>query len=197
MNVSGGLLVVLLASNVLALPSTAWAGQTSAAPNGDPTSGDPKSQPEEPATSSGEIPVSLRRIRRALSSTPTLKVLEPVEVREGRPVFRVDVEGEKIDVQAILGRDFLRGPVSYGGMTHQEFLDLVTPNDVKGYAAFSNGQGMVVAATSIALQWAVLKAIDTFKKAKDTREREQAREEVKDALEALRKARRAAGLEEK
>jgi hypothetical protein len=188
MKLSGGLLVVLLASPVSALPSTAWAGQTSAASD---------TETEQSATSSGEVPVSLRRIRRALSSTPTLKVLEPVEVRDGRPVFRVDVEGEKIDIQAILGRDFLRGPVSYGGMTHQEFLDLVTPNDVKGYAAFSNGQGMVVAATSIALQWAVLKAIDTLKKAKDARERDQAREEVKEALEALRKARRAAGLEEK
>jgi hypothetical protein len=82
-------------------------------------------------------------------------------------------------------------------MTHQEFLDLVTPNDVRGYAAFSNGQGMMVAATSIALQWAVLKAIDSLKVAKDQRAKERARKEVEDALEALRRARRAAGLPDK
>jgi hypothetical protein len=82
-------------------------------------------------------------------------------------------------------------------MTHQDFLDLVTPDDVKGYAPFSNGEGMMVAATSIALQWAVLKAVDKFKQAQDARAKEQARKEVEEALEALRKARRAAGLPDK
>jgi hypothetical protein len=141
--------------------------------------------------------VSLKRIQRALAAPPVLKVLEPREVREGRPVFRVDVEADKIDIQSILGKDFLRGPVPYGGMTHQEFLDLVTPNDVKGYAAFSNGEGLTVAATSIALQWAVLKAIDQLKKAKDAHARDAARKEVAEALEALKRARRAAGLDDK
>ena len=56
---------------------------------------------------------------------------------------------------------------------------------------------ITVAATSIALQWAVLKAMDALKKAKDARAQEAARIEVEEALEALRKARRAAGLPEK
>ncbi len=146
---------------------------------------------------SDDLPVSLKRIKRALASPTPLHVFEPKEVRDGRPVFRVDVEGQKIDIETILGKEFWRGPVSYGGMTHQEFLDLVTPNDVKGYAAFSNAEGITVAATSIALQWAVLKAIDQLKKAKDERAKAQARKEVEDALEALRKARRAAGLPDK
>jgi hypothetical protein len=182
MNLSAGLVLLLLVAS---------AQQTPAA-----------SDPPTPAStqaqaSTGELPVSLKRIQRALAAPPVLKVLEPKEVREGRPVFRVDVEADKIDIQAILGKDFLRGPVPYGGMTHQEFLDLVTPNDVKGYAAFSNAEGLTVAATSIALKWAVLKAIDQLKKAKDARERDAARKEVEDALEALRRARRAAGLDDK
>jgi hypothetical protein len=109
----------------------------------------------------------------------------------------MDIEAEKIDIEDILGKDYLRGVASYGGMTHQEFLDMVTPDDVKGYAAFSNKEGLVVAATSVALQWAALKAIDAFKKAQSEREREAAREEVRQALDALRKARRAAGLPDK
>ena len=56
---------------------------------------------------------------------------------------------------------------------------------------------MTVAATSIALQWAVLKAMDALKKAKDAHEQEAARREVEEALEALRRARRAAGLPDK
>ncbi len=82
-------------------------------------------------------------------------------------------------------------------MTHQEFLDLVTPKDVQGYAAFSNQQGMVVAATSIALQWALQKALDKFKDARNERAKEAAQKEVQDALDALRKARREAGLPDK
>ena len=165
---------------------------------------EPESTPQmssnaAPAQSTGsttDLPVSLKRIQRALSSPSPLKLVQTT-TRDGRQIFRVDIEGEKIDIQELIGRDSLRAPASYGGMTHQEFLDLVTPDDVKGYAAFSNGQGMVVAATSIALQWAALKAIDKFKEAKDSRAKEAARKEVEEALEALRRARRAAGLPDK
>jgi hypothetical protein len=164
-------------------------------PSPQPSSGTTSEPPTAPAPDSAadELPVSLRRIQRALSKPPAIRLIEP-QTRGGRPLYRVDVEAEKIDVQAILGKDSLRGPVPYGGMTHQEFLDLVTPNDVKGFAPFSNGEGMMVAATSIALQWAVLKAIDKFKQAQDARAKEQARAEVEEALESLRRARRAAGL---
>jgi len=162
----------------------------SPAPNPNPSPND-----VQPAAAD-DLPVSLDRIQRALAAPGVLKILEPT-VRDGRPVYRVDIEGAKIDMRTLLGKEALRGPVPYGGMTHQEFLDLVTPDDVRGYAAFSNAEGITVAATSIALQWAVLKAIDALKKAKDAREQDAATKEVEEALEALRKARRAAGLPEK
>jgi len=183
--------VVILAL-LLAVPS-AQQGSASTAPDG-PAKPQTSEPPQAPKLD--QLPVSLKRIQRALARPPAIRLLEP-QMRDGRPVFRVDVEATKIDLQGILGKDFLRGPAPYGGMTHQEFLDLVTPDDVKGYAAFSNREGLTVAATSIALQWAVLKAIDEFKKAKDARAREAARREVEGALEALRKARRAAGLPDK
>ena len=170
--------------------------------NGSPGS-DPSTKPPPAAGASetqpapiDELPVSLTRIQRALSNPTALKVYDPV-MRDGRPVYRVDIEGARIDMQTLLGKESLRGAVPYGGMTHQEFLDMVTPDDVRGYAAFSNAEGITVAATSIALQWAVLKAIDVHKKAQDAREQEAARKQVEEALEALRKARRAAGLPEK
>jgi hypothetical protein len=158
---------------------------------------EPQSNGAAPAPqSTGELPVSLSRIKRALSSPPAIRLIES-KTRDGRQVYRVDIEGEKIDIKTLLGRDSLRAPAPHGGMTHQEFLDMVTPNDVKGYAAYSNAQGMVVAATSIALQWAALKALDKLKEAKDERAKAQARKEVEEALEALRRARRAAGLPDK
>jgi hypothetical protein len=189
--------VVFLAC-LLAVPSP----QQSRPPAGSETPPQPATNGSSPVSTgsgdgaSGELPVSLDRIQRALSKPPAIRLLEP-QGRNGRPVYRVDVEGAKVDIQSILGKDFLRGPVPYGAMTHQEFLDMVTPNDVKGFAPFSNTEGMIVAATSIALQWAVLKAVDKLKQAQDARARERARAEVEEALEALRRARRAAGLPDK
>ncbi len=172
------------------------AQQSNGSPGSDASAKPPPASSDTQTVMADELPVSLSRIQRALSSPPALKLLEP-QMRNGRPVFRVDIEGERIDIRTLLSKDALRGAVPYGGMTHQEFLDLVTPDDVRGYAAFSNAEGLTVAATSIALQWAVLKAMDALKKAKDARAQEAARKEVEDALEALRRARRAAGLPDK
>ena len=172
------------------------APQGNGAPGSDPPAKPPPQENSSIAPLATELPVSLDRIQRALSGPAMLQILQP-EMRDGRPVYRVDVEGTKIDMRTLLSKDALRGAVPYGGMTHQEFLDMVTPDDVRGYAAFSNAEGVTVAATSIALQWAVLKAIDALKKAKDARAQEAARKEVEEALEALRKARRAAGLPDK
>ena len=134
-----------------------------------------------------DLPVSLDRIRRALARPPALDL-------RGKPVFRVEVFGRKPTIEDILGPDFLKGPVPYGGMTHQEFLNMVTPKDVQGYAAFTNKEGMTVAATSLALQWALQKAIHKFEQARNEREKEAARKEVQDALADLAKARLKAGL---
>jgi hypothetical protein len=138
-----------------------------------------------------ELPVDLDRIQRALARPPALKL------DTNRPVFRVEVFGREPTIEDILGPDFLRGPVPYGGMTHGEFLNMVTPKDVQGYAAFSNKEAATVAATSFALRWALRQAMQKYKDAKQEREREAARREVEDALAALRRARRDAGLPDK
>jgi len=137
------------------------------------------------------LPVSLQRIQKAVSKPQAIKLTE------NRNVFRVEVFGDNPTIVDILGPDYLKGPVPYGGMTHQEFLNMVTPKDVQGYAAFSNKQGMVVAATSIALQWALQKALDKYKDARNERAKAAATREVQEALDALRRARREAGLPDK
>jgi len=144
-----------------------------------------------PTVDPDAIGVSLDKIQKAVAKPPAIKLSEE------RPVFRVEVFGKNPSIEDILGPDYLRGPVPYSGMTHQDFLNMVTPKDVQGYAAFTNGQGMVVAATSIALQWALQKAVDKYKDARSERAKEAARKEVQDALDALRKARRDAGLPDK
>ena len=137
------------------------------------------------------LPISLSRIQKAVTKPQAIKLTD------NRNVYRVEVFGNNPTIADILGPDFLRGPVPYSGMTHQEFLNMVTPKDVQGYAAFSNTQGMVVAATSIALQWAVQKALDKYKDARNDRAKAAATREVQEALDALRRARRDAGLPDK
>ena len=106
-----------------------------------------------------------------------------------KPVFRVQVFGEKPTIDEILGPDWAKGPVRHGGMTHQEFLTLVTPEGARGYEAFSNGEGATVATTSLLLQWTLQKALHKYRETKDEKAREAARLEVEQALEALEKAR--------
>lgn len=134
------------------------------------------------------LPVSLDRIQRALSRPAAIRL------DTGTPTFRLEIFGTKPTLLDFLGRDFLKGPTPAGAMTHQEFLNMVTPKDVQGYAAFSNREGMVVAATSLALQWALQKALHKYESAKKDREREAARQEVLDAMAALQRARAKAGL---
>lgn len=130
------------------------------------------------------LPVDLERIQKALAHTPRLQFDESL-----RPIFRVEVFGEKPTIDDILGPDWAKGAVPHGAMTHQEFLNLVTPKDVQGYAAFSNEQATTVAATSFVLQWALQKAIRKYRETQDERARAAAHQEVLDALKALEDAR--------
>ena len=168
---------------------------------GAPQSPAPPAEPDEavarpaaappPTVNPDAIGVSLERIQKAIARPQAIKLTGD------RQVFRVEIFGAKPTIEDILGPDYLKGPVPYSGMSHQEFLNMVTPKDVQGYAAFSNKQGMVVAATSIALQWALQKALDKYKDARNERAKEAASKEVQEALDALRRARREAGLPDK
>ena len=139
----------------------------------------------------GDLPISFDRIQRALAQPPAISLSEKA------PVFRVEVFGRKPTVEDVLGPKFWIGPVPYGGMTHQEFMDMVTPKEVRPYAGFSSGRLAEVVGLGLIEQWALRSAIHKFQQAKDEREREAARKEVMDALAALEKARREAGLPDK
>ena len=148
----------------------------------------PLSSEAAQASESIELPVSLERIQEAISRPPAIKP------STNHPVFRVEVFARKPTIEDILGRDYLRGPVPNSGMTHQEFLNMVTPDEFRGVAMFTNGEAMMVTATAIALQWALLKAVDKLKDARDERAKNAARQEVLEAMNALEAARKKAGL---
>src|SRR5919108_906591 len=80
-----------------------------------------------------DLPVSIDRIQRALSAP------KPIELKEQHPVFRLEVFGKKPTLEDLLGEKFWIGPTPYGGMTHQEFLDMVTPKELQPFAGFTGG----------------------------------------------------------
>jgi hypothetical protein len=140
------------------------------------------------------LPVDVDKIQRRLARPPAIVVTNP-DMENGMPTFRVQVNAEKLTIEQILGPDYLRGPAPMAAaMSHQEFLNMVTPNEFKGMSGFSNGEAATIVLTSLALQWAVKTAIEAFHKAQDARQKEAARKEVAEALEALRRARLEAGL---
>jgi hypothetical protein len=145
-------------------------------------------QQAAPPATQEELPVSLDRIQRALSTKPTL------ELKEQHPIFRLEVFGRKPTIEDILGEKFWIGPAPYGGMTHKEFLDRVTPQLAQPYAGFTGRYLVAEAALALTEQWALKQAIRKFRSAISEHEREAARKEVLDALTALERARRDAGL---
>jgi hypothetical protein len=175
--------LVFLAGQQAATGSAAPAPATSAqnpAAQATPASAQPPS--------STDLPVSLDRIQRALAEPPA------IDLKEQHPVFRVEVYGRKPTLEDILGERFWIGPTPYGGMTHQEFLDMVTPKLAQPYGGFTGKYLVAETALTLAEQWALKEAIKKFQSAINNHEREAARKEVMDALAALEKARRDAGL---
>jgi hypothetical protein len=139
-----------------------------------------------PPVNADDLPVSIDRIQRALAAPA------PVEFKEQHPVFRLEIFGRKPTLEDLLGERFWVGPTPYGGMTHQEFLDMVTPKLAQPYAGFTGKYLVAETALTLMEQWALKSAIRHFRDASDEREREAARKEVLDALADLERARRAA-----
>jgi hypothetical protein len=179
----GAILMLAAALSLFAAPRAAAQAPEPQPPN--------ETSPEPSTMNIDRLPIDLDKIQRALSRPPAIKL------ETNRTVFRVEIFGRPPTIEDILGPDYLKGPAPGGVMTHQEFLNMVTPKDVQGYAAFDNKQALTIAATSFALKWALQKAIDKYHSANEERGREAARREVEQALAELRRARRAAGLPDK
>jgi hypothetical protein len=103
--------IALALIGAMALPHVAWARQ--APPDGQP-----------PATF--DLPISIDRIQRQLKETPPSTKPSALHLE-----FHVDVYGKSPAIDLFQGIDLKAAPVRYGGMTHQEFLDQVTPREFR------------------------------------------------------------------
>src|SRR3954468_16191774 len=110
-------------------------------------------QADPPASPAPELPVSLHRIQRALAGPP------PIELKEQHPVFRLEIFGRKQTLEDILGEKFWLGPSKYGSMTHQEFLNQVTPQLAQPYAGFTGKYLVAETALTLVQEWALKAAV--------------------------------------
>jgi hypothetical protein len=89
-------------------------------------------------------PAELERIKRSLETPTPLRDA----VVEAPPTFRVSVSQEGVDIRRFWGEpDAVAGWVHpSGGPWHHEFVNMVTPDEFKGYGAiFTNSEKALIA----------------------------------------------------
>ena len=144
----------------------------------------PPSSSNPPAAAPEPVPLSPRevdRIQRALNQPQSLKLDEQqlrfyLEIVARLPTF----------AEYARGYDFLHGPTRRGNpMSHQEFLDLVTPKEMHSSAGITASEQVQFALTNYVAQSLILRALEQLKQAKDAREIQEIRDRIDRELDAL------------
>jgi hypothetical protein len=137
-----------------------------------------------PPVQSGEaaqLPVDLTRIRTVLDRNPNTKISE-TQLR-----FYLEVIAKRPTFKEFLGSyDLINGPVKGAQMTHQEFLDMVTPRLLHSSAGFTGTETLQVALTNWAAMSVIKKAVNALRNARDDGEVRAIRAQIDRELTALR-----------
>ena len=183
-NAMTGRLVRLLA---LAL-ATGFAIPAAAAAQGQPQPGS-SSQPQSQSQSSPAQPASaaqtaseLERVKALLNRAPVLK-LDDQQLR-----FYVEVVAKQPSIADMIGTyDLMNGPTKRGApFTHQEFLNMVTPQELYGSGGIKAHELLQFAVTNWLGQQIIKRAIEDLKNARTEREVQEIRARIDRELAALR-----------
>jgi len=148
--------------------------------------------PEQPAgvrKPQADLPVSLDRIRKGLAEQPVLA--DSLPWRKDLPRFYMEVVGKPSFDAFLQGFDLVNGPVPRGGMTHSEFLSMVTPKELYSQAGFGAAEVLQAALLFKGAEWLGRKAITGAINAKRQHEVNAIRDEIRYELAALAQARAA------
>jgi hypothetical protein len=144
----------------LTLTLVAWPASAGPAPG----QGAPKVAQDQAPTRE-----ELERIREAVNRPPALKI------EQGQLKIYVEVIGNwPTFAEATKGYDFINGPTGFGSpMSHQEFLGMVTPQDMYSTAGIKPAEIVTMAAVNVVGHWAISKAlskIGSYRKDKQMRD---------------------------
>lgn len=170
------LLPVVFACLVTAATTTDVA---SAQPTGPPAAGPSRTASDG---ASGTLPVSLDRIRRELSRPAPRDTLRLPTT----PTFTVVVEQRLPLLDEFFGGEgWTFGPAPSTGMSHRDFLDLVTPPYMRPYGSSVNGDLVQVLATSLATAYAMQGGANIVRSWLKARREAEAKKEVEATLRQI------------
>lgn len=157
-------LLLLLAGDV-GLASQAWAQTT-----------------PPPAPPASELPIDLSRIRMGLEQPASASKFDDGRLRffagtnEKAPSFK----------ELTLGFNLFAGPVPGAGMTHQEFLDMVTPKYLHSSGGIKAMETLEWGVVNYAAVWTVKRLYKELAEAKTALRKRQIQEQIDRELAALR-----------
>jgi hypothetical protein len=141
--------------------------------------------PPSPAPSTQSKPtlpvdVNLNKIRTALQLDPGIRFDEN-QIR-----FYVDVYGHQTRFWDFIGTfDLKNGPTPHAGMTHQDFVNMVTPKDLYSSAGFTASEMTQLALTNVVGHYVLRKLIEELKNTRDERQAQRIRAQIDRELAAL------------
>ena len=150
----------------------------------------PRDQPAGTRNQTPDLPVSLERIRKGVAEQPALTLSLPG--RKDLPRFYVEVVGTPSFETFLQGFDLVNGPVPRGGMTHSEFLSMVTPKELYSQAGFGAAEVLQAALFFKGAEWLGRKAITGAVNAKRQRDLNTVHDSIRLELAELAQLRAAA-----
>ena len=172
-----GAVLGLALAIMLTIPLTASAQDQTA------SSSTPQStQPSNPPATAAQAAADLERVKAQLNRAPVLK-LDDNQLR-----FYVEVIGKQPSIADVIGSyDLINGPTKRGApMTHQEFLNMVTPQEFYGSQGIKSYELLQFALTNWLGQQLIKKAIEDIRSANSEREVEEIRARINRELAALK-----------
>ena len=161
----------------LTIPVTAGAQDQTA-----PSPAQQSTKPSNPPPTAAQAAADLERVKAQLNRAPVLK-LDDNQLR-----FYVEVIGKQPSIADVIGSyDLINGPTRRGApMTHQEFLNMVTPQEFYGSQGIKSYELLQFALTNWLGQQIIKKAIEDLRNAKSDREVAEIRARIDRELAALR-----------
>lgn len=145
-----------------------------------------QAQSQKPAAKSDQksadpsLPVDVEKIKTALERPNTLR-LDGSQLR-----FYATVTAKAPTFEDFVGDfDLRNGPVPRAGMTHQEFLSMVTPKELYSSAGITATEMLQFAITNWAAQQIIKKGLQEIRQARTEREIQAIRERINRELAAL------------
>jgi len=160
-------------------PASSSQSQSQPAQPAQPPSAAP--QPAQPPSAAQAVS-ELERVKAQLNRAPGLK-LDDQQLR-----FYVEVVAKQPSIADLIGSyDLINGPTRRGApMTHQEFLNMVTPKELYGSGGIKAHELLQFAVTNWLGQQIIKRALEDLRNARTEREVQEIRTRIDRELAALR-----------